>query len=109
MCIRDSYYIVLYGTTGILAGMFTMLVDYGVNLESRRQQLLTCLQAVSYTHLDVYKRQHDETKAAMGLHEALEKGRHGSAKELEASVSGAQEHLGRLMFFPCLLYTSRCV
>ena len=31
-------------TTGILAGMFTMLVDYGVNLESRRQQLLTCLQ-----------------------------------------------------------------
>ena len=24
--------------------MFTMLVDYGVNLESRRQQLLTCLQ-----------------------------------------------------------------
>lgn len=43
---------------------------------------------------------HDETKAAMGLHEALEKGRHGSAKELEASVSGAQEHLGRLMFFP---------
>ena len=41
---------------------------------------------------------HDETKAAMGLHEALEKGR--SAKELEASASGAQEHLGRLMFFP---------
>ena len=40
----DNYYIVLYGTTGILAGMFTMLVDYGVNLESRRQQLLTCLQ-----------------------------------------------------------------
>ena len=34
----------MYGTTGILAGMFTMLVDYGVNLESRRQQLLTCLQ-----------------------------------------------------------------
>ena len=29
----DNYYIVLYGTTGILAGMFTMLVDYGVNLE----------------------------------------------------------------------------
>ena len=43
---------------------------------------------------------HDETKAAMGLHEALEKGRHGSAKELEASASGVQEHLGRLMFFP---------
>ena len=40
----DNYYIVLYGSIGILAGMFTMLVDYGVNLEAKRQQLLTCLQ-----------------------------------------------------------------
>ena len=40
----DNYYIVLYGTIGILAGMFTMLVDYGVNLEAKRQQLLTCMQ-----------------------------------------------------------------
>ena len=40
----DNYYIVLYGTVGILTGMLTMLVDYGVNLEARRQQLLTCLQ-----------------------------------------------------------------
>lgn len=30
---------------------------------------------------------------------AVEKGRHGSVRELEASVSGAQEHMGRLMFF----------
>ena len=43
---------------------------------------------------------HDEAKAAMGMHEAVEKGRHGSVKELEASVSGAQEHMGRLLFFP---------
>lgn len=40
----DNYYIVLYGTIGILSGMFTMLVDYGVNLEGKQQQLLTCLQ-----------------------------------------------------------------
>lgn len=40
----DNYYIVLYGTIGILSGMLTMLVDYGVNLESRRQHLTTCLQ-----------------------------------------------------------------
>ena len=40
----DNYYIVLYGAVGILSGMLTMFVDYGVNLESRRQQLLTCLQ-----------------------------------------------------------------
>ena len=49
---------------------------------------------------------HDETKAAMCLHEAVEKIRHGNAKELEASTSGAQEHIGRLMFFPdCNLTT----
>lgn len=40
----DNYYIVLYGSIGILSGMLTMLVDYGVNLEARRQQLLTCIQ-----------------------------------------------------------------
>lgn len=33
-------------------------------------------------------------------HEAVEKARHGSAKELQATGSAAQEHLGRLMFFP---------
>lgn len=40
----DNYYIVLYAAVGILSGMLTMFVDYGVNLEARRQQLLTCLQ-----------------------------------------------------------------
>lgn len=40
----DNYYIVLYGTIGILTGMFTMLVDYGVNLEDKRRQLLTGIQ-----------------------------------------------------------------
>ena len=45
--------------------------------------------AVSYTHLDVYKRQHI--------------GRTGEAHE--------QEHVahGTLAFVSCLLYTSRCV
>lgn len=40
----DNYYIVLYGTVGILSGMLTMLFDYGINLDSRKQQLMTCLQ-----------------------------------------------------------------
>lgn len=43
---------------------------------------------------------HDETKAAMGLHEAVERGRHGSVQELESTVSAARNHLGRLMSFP---------
>ena len=40
----DNYYIVLYGVMGIFGGMVTMFADYGVNLEEKRQHLLTCLQ-----------------------------------------------------------------
>ncbi|MBT9776140.1 hypothetical protein GPL15_06425 [Clostridium sp. MCC353] len=40
----DSYYVVLYGSAGILLGMFTMMVDSGLNLTERRQQLLAGMQ-----------------------------------------------------------------
>lgn len=40
----DNYYIVLYGVMGIFGGMVTMFADYGVNLEEKRQHLITCLQ-----------------------------------------------------------------
>ena len=40
----DNYYIVLYGTMGVLGGMATMVAEGGVNLEAKKQQLLTCLQ-----------------------------------------------------------------
>jgi len=39
----DSYYIVLYGTVGILCGLFLFLVDNGANIAAKRQQLLDCL------------------------------------------------------------------
>ena len=48
----DSYYIILYGSMGILGGLFTMFVDSGVNLNEKRGQLLIALEAVSYTHLE---------------------------------------------------------
>ena len=35
----DSYYIVLYGTMGILSGLFLVFVDNGVNTTGKRQQL----------------------------------------------------------------------
>lgn len=35
----DSYYIVLYGTMGILAGLLLVLVDNGANISLKRQQL----------------------------------------------------------------------
>ena len=37
-------YIVLYGAAGILGGMLTIIADYGVNLEGKRNQLLISLQ-----------------------------------------------------------------
>lgn len=39
----DSYYIVLYGTMGILSGLFLVLIDNGVNLSLKRQQLTDTL------------------------------------------------------------------
>ena len=39
----DSYYIVLYGTMGILAGLFLVLVDNGANISLKRQQLADAL------------------------------------------------------------------
>ena len=39
----DSYYIVLYGTMGILSGLFMVLVDNSVNTSGKRQQLVDCL------------------------------------------------------------------
>lgn len=40
----DSYYIVLYGTVGILAAVLNMIVENGTGLEARRQQLIINLQ-----------------------------------------------------------------
>ena len=39
----DSYYIVLYGTMGILSGLFLVFVDNGVNTSGKRQQLVDSL------------------------------------------------------------------
>lgn len=39
----DSYYIVLYGSAGIMAGLFTILVDHGAGITEKRQQLFASL------------------------------------------------------------------
>ena len=39
----DSYYIVLYGSAGIMAGLFTILVDHGAGIAEKRQQLFASL------------------------------------------------------------------
>ncbi len=40
----DSYYIVLYGTAGLLSGLLTLFVDCGVNLGEQKNQLMNALQ-----------------------------------------------------------------
>ncbi len=39
----DPYYIVLYGSVGIMAGLFTILVDHGAGISEKRQQLFAVL------------------------------------------------------------------
>lgn len=47
----DSYYIVLYSSVGILAGLFNIMVDYGTRLEEKRQRLSACIQDYLENHL----------------------------------------------------------
>ena len=61
--------------------------------------------SVSYTHLDVYKRQDEEQHAVHGY------GWYASYAELMNQVAGWAERLSGEGRFgeTCLLYTSRCV
>lgn len=40
----DSYYIILYGTVGILAAVLNIIAEHGAGLDAKRQQLLVSLQ-----------------------------------------------------------------
>ena len=40
----DSYYIVLYGTVGIMTAVLNVIVENGVGLDAKRQQLFVSLQ-----------------------------------------------------------------
>lgn len=39
----DPYYIVLYGSVGIMAGLFTILVEHGAGISEKRMQLFAAL------------------------------------------------------------------
>ncbi len=60
----DSYYIVLYGSIGILAGLVTMLADYWANLSERKLQLLNSLQ--DYMENSLFNRLVRETAITVG-------------------------------------------
>lgn len=57
----DNYYIVLYGTAGVLTGLLTLFVDCGVNLQEKRLQLLAVMQ--DYLENSLFNRLARETAA----------------------------------------------
>ena len=58
----DSYYIVLYGTVGLLSGLLTLFLDCGINLAERKNQLLNGLQ--DYLENSLFNRLARETASA---------------------------------------------
>lgn len=58
----DSYYIVLYSSVGILAGLLTLVVDAWANLPDQKQQLLNSLQ--DYIENSLFNRLSRETASA---------------------------------------------
>lgn len=59
----DSYYIVLYGAVGVLAGLLTLFVDFGVNLGERKNQLVNALQ--DYMENSLFNRLAREAASAL--------------------------------------------
>lgn len=59
----DNYYIILYGTVGIMTGLLTLFVDCGINLPERKNQLLNALQ--DYMENSLFHRLARETASAM--------------------------------------------
>lgn len=47
----DPYFIVLYGSVGILTGLFTILVDHGAGITEKQQQLFVALDNYMENHL----------------------------------------------------------
>ena len=83
MCIRDRY------SSGIHDAFVTEAQEKGLEIVS---------DAVSYTHLDVYKRQLSVMRART----------RGVTVETDGSFSEEMTEVQR-QCYDCLLYTSRCV
>lgn len=91
----DSYYIVLYSSVGMMTGLFTMMVDYGVNLGERRQQLLAALQ--DYLENSLFQRLEKDLAPIAAMEEAeqgnrMAQNRHAVRKERKESRTEEQEN-----------------
>lgn len=76
----DSYYIVLYSSMGVMAGVFNIMIDYGVGLGDKRQRLCTCIQ--DYLENTLWKRLgRDRLPDLEDEKDGLENGQAAAAKE----------------------------
>ena len=92
MCIRDSEYPVRAFRLGGPVEL-ARLLDYIPDSNGEQQRL----EAVSYTHLDVYKRQLQATIDTL----------QGQLEVKDRQIEQQAQTITRLT--DCLLYTSRCV
>ena len=76
----DSYYIVLYGSMGILSGLFLVLVDNGANISLKRQQLMDAL--VDYVENMPHFNRTSGKQHASAEKEEAESGKVGEEKRL---------------------------
>ena len=120
MCIRDrnnSFTIELAGDLPeIIRTLLLVLFIKGATI--------CCAQAVSYTHLDVYKRQQEESRASLILYKKrsakpyveipfTEENRTGNVYAMYITDFNLKEYEYNFLIngkvYTCLLYTSRCV
>lgn len=99
----DSYYIVLYGTMGILSGLFLVFVDNGANIAVKRQQLADCLvdyvenSPHFYKNVDKSLESADTEKknktAAIGLKPRLREVGRKNGRAVEETAAGGETSL----------------
>lgn len=80
----DPYYIVLYGSVGILAGLFTILVDHGAGIAEKKQQLFTALD--NYLENTLIYRLDQEREEGMAI-----SGPHMETRENIRSIYGTSQ------------------
>lgn len=91
----DNYYIILYGTVGIMTGLLTLFVDCGINLPERKNQLLNALQ--DYMENSLFHRLARETASAMedGVRDGTRGGLRADYRDNGARGTGIRDNVGR--------------
>lgn len=81
----ESYYIVLYGTMGILAGLLTILVDNGTGLAEKKQQLYVSLENYMENTM-IIRLQKERIPDDVDVSEVLETARSGTRESRRSEL-----------------------